>query len=199
MSLSLERSSEIAGGNAGSPTFWEATASFLRVAIVVTWVGVPVYGMVHYLQSPDPWTRIVMSSLLMVIGAVSWICLAHHKIKAAILIFGIGIWMGLIALAIMFGGVTSTPMVLFPLMVMLAGWWCSAKAACRFGSYQPATLKVGIDHAVPVFFGLIEQSTGDCDTCVIDHDIARTNLIETRFYAVARTDIHTHERCFASL
>ncbi len=129
MSLSLERSSEIAGGNAGSPTFWEATASFLRVAIVVTWVGVPVYGMVHYLQSPDPWTRIVMSSLLMVIGAVSWICLAHHKIKAAILIFGIGIWMGLIALAIMFGGVTSTPMVLFPLMVMLAGWWCSAKAA----------------------------------------------------------------------
>lgn len=113
----------------GSPIFWVATASFLRVAIWVTWIGVPVYCLVHYYQSVDPWPRIVMSSLLMVVGGLSWICLAGRKIKAAVLVFGIGIWAGLIALAYLFGGVASTPMVLFPLLIMLAGWWCSARAA----------------------------------------------------------------------
>ena len=129
MSVSTLGSGSIASDTVGSRIFWEATASFLRVAIWVIWIGVPVYCLVHFFLSQDPWPRIAMSSLLMAVGAISWVCLACHKFKAAIVIFGVGIWTGLVTLALLFGGVASTPMVLFPLMIMLAGWWCSTRAA----------------------------------------------------------------------
>lgn len=60
-----------------SPILWRETASFLRVTIWVSWIGATVYCLVHYYQSPDTWFPIALWSPLMVIFAVSWICLAR--------------------------------------------------------------------------------------------------------------------------
>lgn len=111
------------------PILWAETKTFLYVTIVVMWIGLTSYSVVHYLYLPGYPLRIVVSWLLGVVGLISWVLLMLDRLKMAVIVFGVGTWAVLTLLAFLYGGVASSTVFVFPLLILFSGWVVSPRAA----------------------------------------------------------------------
>jgi signal transduction histidine kinase/ActR/RegA family two-component response regulator len=111
------------------PILREASRAFLRVTIMLMWVGLAIYTVVHFLYAPTYWQRMAVSMVLVVVGAASWLLLSVNRVQAAVLVFGGGVWASITLLTVLFGGVAGSAVFLYPLIILLAGWLISVRAA----------------------------------------------------------------------
>ncbi|MCM2341033.1 diguanylate cyclase [Rhodoferax sp.] len=63
------------------------------------------------------------------VGLVSWYLISVDKISAAIKLMIAGVWITITGIAIFSGGLRSPVMVIYPILVLLAGWLDSARSA----------------------------------------------------------------------
>ena len=65
------------------PVLREASQSFLRVNVVLLWVGLSTYSLVHFFYSPTYWQRMAVSLVLGLVGVVAWWLLSVNRVQAA--------------------------------------------------------------------------------------------------------------------
>ena len=63
------------------------------------------------------------------VAAITWLLLARGRARAAVWILGTGVWCCMTVAAVCLGGVGSTPIIIYPTIILLAGWTVSARAA----------------------------------------------------------------------
>jgi len=70
--------------------------------------------------------------VLMVVAAAAWFLLARRKVDAALWTLGAGMW-GYITVASLFlGGVNSTVIIVYPVVILMAGWLTGASRGMAF-------------------------------------------------------------------
>ena len=113
----------------GNPILWKEVASFLKVTIILMFVGLAAYNILHYLNSPNQWMRILTSLMMVPVGIVSWVLLTQNRIRTAAISFGIGIFISITVISFCYGGAASTSVFIFPLLILLYGWLFGSRIA----------------------------------------------------------------------
>ena len=105
-----------------NPMFWEPSRTFLKWAITCLLAGGVIYLIVSFVFYPARLMRAVGPAALSLVAAIAWFLLARGRIKAAVLVLAFGVWTSVSCIAVFFGGLRSTTVVIYPLIIIMVGW-----------------------------------------------------------------------------
>ena len=116
----------------------QATRVFLRYAIAALMVASLASIVVNavFVESPTP--RLIFPLSTLTIVATSWWLLRNGYARAGLLVLCLGAWVAATWIAAVSGGVRSSVIISYPLMILLSGWLLGARlailmAACTVG------------------------------------------------------------------
>lgn len=101
--------------------FWEPSVRFLRYAIGFTLLGAVACLAVLLYLVPGQTLRLFLTLLWLPVGLLAWFLVARDKIRPTVMVLCIGVW-SQVTLALFAGGVGSTILVVYPLVVLFSGW-----------------------------------------------------------------------------
>jgi signal transduction histidine kinase/ActR/RegA family two-component response regulator len=116
-------------GHAAQPMFWDPTQKFLRMSVVAILAGTSALLLAIFIFSPQQTARAVGVSFLLLVGASAWLALARGRIKACAAILTVGTWLTITAMALLYGGVRTPGVIVYPLIILLTGWLLGLRAA----------------------------------------------------------------------
>jgi diguanylate cyclase (GGDEF)-like protein len=84
--------------------------------------------------APEQTSRQVGSGGVVLMALVGWALLRFGRPAAAIQFLGVGSWVGITLIAIFHGGVSTPTVFAYPLVIFMAGWLLSPRAAMRIAA-----------------------------------------------------------------
>ena len=108
---------------------WGPTLGSVHTAIALILVGATLFlvGLLIYL--PEQTTRAIGPGAMMVLAIVSWLLLISGKTRLAMLVLIVGFWGIATGIAFFNGGVHSSIIIGYPMVIGLAAWLISVRAA----------------------------------------------------------------------
>ncbi len=111
------------------PAYWEPTVAFLRFTIAFVLAGSLLLSAALLLFAQHQQVRAGIALAFGLVAVASALIFVQGRVKAAFLFLGAGIW-GLTTLATFaLGGAQAAIAQMYPLMILLAGWLLSTRAA----------------------------------------------------------------------
>ena len=129
MAANEQRGQVEAGEGHDHPIDWPISRTYLKLGL-----GFIIAGSAFYLANLLAFTegqglRATLALAYASVAAIAWLLLARGRARAAVWILGIGVWSCMTVAAVFLGGVGSTPIIIYPTIILLAGWTVSARAA----------------------------------------------------------------------
>jgi len=121
--------SGVSAETADRPLFWEPSLAFLKIVVFFILVGAVLFEIALFMLAPEQTGRAWSVFFLGSIAAIGWVLIARGRITTAIVWLGIGVWTYVTASSVFLGGVASTTIIIYPLIVLLVGWLVSTRAA----------------------------------------------------------------------
>lgn len=134
----------------GNSLSWEPTLALLKLAIAFLVAGALVSLIALRILVPDEPLRAGGPGLALLVAATGWILLWRGKLKATINVLAFGTWATLTVIAVFTGGVRAPVFMVFPVIILLLGW---------FASRRDAMIITGLTVATTIFL-LIAESKG---------------------------------------
>jgi signal transduction histidine kinase len=104
------------------PASWAPTASFLRMAMAFIMAAtVGAWAMLLLFAPGQTGRQFAALALAAPIGAV-WALAGRGRVRAAYVVLGVTMWVYVTASSSLFGGVASTTVIIYPLVIHLSGW-----------------------------------------------------------------------------
>jgi PAS domain S-box-containing protein len=111
------------------PILWEPSLAFMKIGIACTLAASLAFELILLIFAPEQTTRILSTLIFPAVAGTAWILLARGKVRATVCTLIVGIWTAITVTSFMFGGVNSTTIIVYPLIVIFAGWTMGARAA----------------------------------------------------------------------
>jgi len=121
---------------------WGNAQAFVQAAIIALAMGGMVFLVLVILIAPDQTYRMLSSLGLVVLAIASWLMVREGRVQSAINLLGVGFWLTITATAIYHGGVNTPVVYAYPLVIFIAGWLMSVRAALCF--VMLSSLAVGV-------------------------------------------------------
>jgi diguanylate cyclase (GGDEF)-like protein len=121
---------------------WGNAQAFVQAAIIALAMGGMVFLVLVILIAPDQTYRMLSSLGLVVLAIASWLMVREGRVQSAINLLGVGFWLTITATAIYHGGVNTPVVYAYPLVIFIAGWLMSVRAALCFAMLS--SLAVGV-------------------------------------------------------
>ena len=112
-----------------APLFWEPSIAFLRLVTQFIVFGSLFYGAVLLILAPDQTWRVLVVTLMLLIGMTSWYLLSRGKTRATVLTLTCSVWIYCTVTAPFTGGLNGTSIIIYPIVVLLLGWLSGVRAA----------------------------------------------------------------------
>lgn len=106
--------------------------AFLLLAAAALGSGSVVYLIILRLAVPEQMARLAGPAALLMVVAFALLCHRRGKIRAGLYALGVGIWLEITFMALITGGIKAPALYLYPLIVLMAGWLLSLRAAYFF-------------------------------------------------------------------
>ncbi|MDP2810584.1 MAG: PAS domain S-box protein [Rhodocyclaceae bacterium] len=108
----------------GFPIFWEEAPAFPRIASGFLLVGAVGFLAVLFFVAPEQLRTVrgAGPAVLALMAAIAWLLLSRGKVKTASCLLIFGTWTYVTVIAIFVGGLHSISILLYPLIIMMAGW-----------------------------------------------------------------------------
>ncbi len=119
---------------------WEPTYVFMRFAISVLLFGAGASLLVTKVFAPEQTMRIGAQSLLVVTALAGWYCLARGWRRLSLFVLVIGSCATTATIATFTGGVRAPVIIVFPVIVIFAGWLLGRRAALVLAVITGATI-----------------------------------------------------------
>lgn len=110
------------------------TVTFLQFALVALMAGGSLFFLLVEMLAPEQSSRQVGSGGVVLMALVGWALLRLGRPAAAIQFLGFGSWVGITLIAIFHGGVSTPTVFAYPLVIFMAGWLLSPRAAMRIAA-----------------------------------------------------------------
>jgi PAS domain S-box-containing protein len=101
----------------------------MKIGIACTLAASGAFELILLIFAPEQTTRILSTLIFPVVAGTAWILLARGKVQATVCTLILGVWTAITVTSFMFGGVNSTTIIVYPLVVIFAGWMIGARAA----------------------------------------------------------------------
>ncbi len=111
------------------PLVWGPSLAFLKFAIGAMFAGALTFEAALFIFAPEQTARALSVLYLVSVAAVAWIFVARGRAGAAVVTLLVGVWTYVTLSSLFLGGVASTTIIIYPLLILLAGWLLSARAA----------------------------------------------------------------------
>jgi PAS domain S-box-containing protein len=111
------------------PILWQPSLAFMKIGIACTLATSGAFELILLMFAPQQTTRILCALIFPAVAGAAWILLARGKVRATVFTLILGVWTAITATSFMFGGVNSTTIIVYPLVVIFAGWMIGARAA----------------------------------------------------------------------
>ncbi len=117
------------GEEGDHPINWDISHTFMRSSLAFIMAGAGTYLAVILLFANGQEVRAALALAYMAVAAVTWLLLARGRVRAAVWVLGVGLWVFMSGAAIFLGGVASTSTTIYPLIILLAGWAVGPRVA----------------------------------------------------------------------
>jgi PAS domain S-box-containing protein len=107
----------------------EFSVKFLRYAVAILMAGAAAFLAVLRLVAPDQIGRAIGPAMAIMLMAVVWILLWRGRTRAAVNVMAVGTWFIVTGICVFNGGVRTPIIIVYPLLIMYAGWRVSLTAA----------------------------------------------------------------------
>ncbi len=126
--------------NAGAVS-WERAPVFSPLVSAFLVTGVVGFLGVLFLVAPEQigTGRAARAALLALIAIAAWFLQSRGKVKTAAVVLVVGTWTYVTAVCIFTGGLHATPVLLYPLIIMMTGWRLGGRAAAAIAGLTVAT------------------------------------------------------------
>lgn len=125
-----------------APQRWGNAQAFVLAAIFALALGGMVFLVLVLLIAPDQTYRMLSSSSLVVLAIASGLMVREGRMRSAVKLLAVGVWLTITGTSIHHGGVTTPIVYAYPLVIFIAGWLMSVRAALWFAMLS--SLAVGI-------------------------------------------------------
>ena len=109
------------------PASWAVSGAFLKLAIPSILVGIVAVEIALHLLVPDQVLRAYAVLAFGMPALLAWALMAGGRNTAAFWVLGVGVWVYVTASSTIFGGVSSTTIIIYPLIIHLSGWLFGAR------------------------------------------------------------------------
>lgn len=106
-----------------------ASHAFLRNGILVVIACDVAFDNLLLVVAPEQTVRAYAVLVLIAMLVAAWILLRRGKSKAAVTTVVVVGWCYITIVSFFFGGVSSTPIIMYPVAILLTGWLISTRAA----------------------------------------------------------------------
>lgn len=120
--------------NSDDPLFWEPSLTFVRMACVGLLLGTLAYAGVIYWMTPDQILRLAIALGISAVALVSAVLILRENLKAAAYTMVFGVWVGVTAIAGLYGGVRAPGVFVYTISIIFVGWLIGPRAALAMGS-----------------------------------------------------------------
>ena len=153
--------------SADIPSSWGLSLVFLKYAVGLILAAALSFLLVLHLASPEQASRTISPILLVFVSGVTLLLMSRGMLRAALATMVWACWAIVTIVLIFYGGVRGTPVVIYPLLVMLSGWLLGTRSAIILAALAVATTlalvwaeHLGVLPAYPatpaVLFGVIQ-------------------------------------------
>jgi PAS domain S-box-containing protein len=116
----------------GPPIRWEPSIAFLKASIAFSLFGCAAFIAMLLTLYPGEPLRALIDLTLVIVAAAAWFLLARRRLNAALWTLGAGIW-GYVTIASLFlGGVNSTVIMIYPVIILLSAWLVGVRVGMMF-------------------------------------------------------------------
>ncbi len=119
----------LSGDEADSAISHAFSVRFLKHAIGALLAGVLAFMLVIRVMAPDQVTRYIGPALVVLLLAAVWVLLWRGRQRAAVNLLLVGAWLIATGICTFNGGVRTPIVIIYPLLIMFAGWRISLRAA----------------------------------------------------------------------
>ncbi len=111
------------------PSSWGLSLVFLRYAVYLILLAALSFLCVLHLASPEQTARFVSPFLLVLVSAITLLLMSRGMLRAALGNMVWASWAIVTVVLVFYGGVHGTPVVIYPLLIMLSGWLLGTRSA----------------------------------------------------------------------
>jgi len=122
-----------------NPATWAPTASFLKMAIPVIFVGLLVMQAAMLVYAPGQNARHLAAAAFGLPTGIAWLMVLRGRVRAAYQTMGFGIWIYVTLSSFFFGGIGSATIIIYPLVIHLSGWLYGIRVGARVAAITIAT------------------------------------------------------------
>ena len=123
-------SSHLGGtADANHPLNWEPSVDFLRKAFLIIFAGEAAYLYVLLTTAPEQWFRVAGPLLMTLVAVVAAVAYSRGNIKSALAYLVYGSWATITLIAVINGGIKVPLSYGYPLVILVAGWLLTSRAA----------------------------------------------------------------------
>lgn len=105
-----------------NPASWAPTASFLRMAVLFILAAIVCAWAVLAVFAPHEKGRQAATLVLALPVALAWLLAWQGKVRGAYVVLGVTMWVYVTFSSTLYGGVASTTIIIYPLVIHLSGW-----------------------------------------------------------------------------
>jgi len=118
---------------------WTPSRTFLKYAVICLLAGSAAFLLAVFLFAPDQMLRAVGPAAIGLSALLAWTLLFRGRVGAAVYVVGYGMWVAVTCLSIFFGGVRSTSVIIYPVIILMVGWLVGQRAAIVLALLTVAT------------------------------------------------------------
>ncbi len=108
---------------------WDLSLTIIRSAIAILLTGSFSFLVAVLIGTPHQFMRAIGPVTVALIAAAGWYFRSQGRIQEAINVLAFGTWTAVTAMAIFDGGVHSTVVITYPLIILMIGWLVGSRAA----------------------------------------------------------------------
>ena len=112
-----------------SPNSWGLSLAFLKYAIAFLLAGSLLYLTAALVLLPDQSVRALGALSALLVGIIGGLLLWRGRIEATVYVLSAGLWAIVTGMAVFTGGLQSAACIIYPQIILLLGWFISARAA----------------------------------------------------------------------
>jgi signal transduction histidine kinase len=121
------------------PVSWAPTASFLRMAMAFIMVAIAAAWVMLVLLVPGQTARQFATLALALPVGAAWVLAGRGRVRAAYVLLGVTMWVYVTISSSLFGGVASTTVIIYPLVIHLSGWLFGVRVGAAVAGLTIAT------------------------------------------------------------
>ncbi len=129
MAVNGQLGQAVTGEGLDHPIDWPVSRTYLKLALgfIIAGSGAYLAGLLALTERQG--LRAMLAVAYSALAVIAWLLLARGRTRAAVWFLGVGVWCCMTVAAFYLGGVGSTPIIIYPMIILLAGWMVSVRAA----------------------------------------------------------------------